>query len=159
MATNFKTRFFEDKDLTEVKQINLTCLPENYSDSFFMNIYKKFPKTFLVATVDDKVVGYVMCRVELGFSELKRLKIGKKGHLVSLAVLSEYRKQGVASVLLSKALENLSEYKVGECYLEVRVTNESALDLYKILDFKTLRVLSGYYKDGEAAYLMSKTLV
>ena len=148
-----------DKDLTEVQQINLTCLPEHYSDSFFIDIHKKFPNTFLVATIGEKVVGYIMCRVELGFSGLKRLKIGKKGHLVSLAVLSEYREQGIASVLLSEALEHLSKYKAEECYLEVRITNKSAVDLYQGFDFNTLRVIRGYYRDGEDAYLMSKALV
>ncbi|MFH0749134.1 MAG: GNAT family N-acetyltransferase [Candidatus Bathyarchaeota archaeon] len=157
MGTDVKIKIFEEKNLTEVIQINLTCLPENYSESFYLDIHKNFPKTFLVATADEKVVGYIMCRVEVGFSDFKRFKLGKKAHVISLAVLSEYRGQGIASDLLLNALRNISEGNVDECYLECRAGNKQALNLYKRYEFKTIRTLSAYYRDGEDAYLMSKT--
>ncbi|MCJ7635591.1 ribosomal protein S18-alanine N-acetyltransferase [Candidatus Bathyarchaeota archaeon] len=159
LGIDFKTRLFEEKDLPEVMRINLTCLPENYSDSYFLEIYQNFPKSFIVATINEKVIGYIMCRIEIGFSDLKRFKIGRKGHIISLAVVAEHREQGIASVLLSMVLKNISEYNVDECYLEVRVGNKSATDLYKRYDFETLRTIRGYYRDGEDAYVMSKALV
>ena len=158
LSTNFITRLFEEKDLGAVVHINATCLPENYNDSFFIGIRQKFSKTFLVATVAEKVVGYIMCRVEIGFSDWKKIKIRKKGHVISIAVLSEYREQGIASALLSEALRNISEYNVDECYLEVRVSNNSAIDLYKRLDFQIIRTVHRYYLNGEDAYVMSKAL-
>lgn len=155
----FNTRLFEGHDLAEVMKINLTCLPENYDDSFFLDIHKNFPKTFIVAASKDMVVGYIMCRVEIGFSESRRLKIGKKGHVISLAVLEEHRGQGIAYELLSTALKNLSEYNADECYLEVRVSNKTAIDLYERLKFRNVRTIRGYYRDGEDAYVMSRPVV
>lgn len=158
MGENFNIRLFEDKDLAEVVRINHTCLPENYSDSFFLDIYHQFPRTFIVATANEKVVGYIVCRTEIDFSEMKRLRLGKRGHLISLAVLPQYRGKGIAHNLLLKAFKNLSEYGVNECYLEVRVSNKAAIDLYKNLDFKVSRIIQGYYRDGEDAYVMTKIL-
>ena len=154
----FQTRLFSEKDIAEVIQINWTCLPENYDSSFFMDIYKQFSRTFLVATINEKVVGYIMCRVEVGFSDVKKFKITKRGHVISLAVLSNYRNQGIANSLLSKALKNIEEYGASECYLEVRVSNKSAIDIYQKLGFNTCRTVRAYYRDGEDAYVMSKLL-
>lgn len=99
-----------------------------------------------------------MCRVETGFSETKSFRITRKGHIVSIAVLPEYRRRGIAHSLLSNALKNLSEYGIGECYLEVRVSNNPAIQLYKNLGFTTSRQINGYYRDGEDAYLMVKSM-
>lgn len=158
MDKDFKTRPFEDKDLAGVAHINWTCLPENYSDSFFLDVHRSFPRTFIVATVDEKIVGYIMCRVEVGFSEIKSLRMARKGHIISLAVLPEHRKKGIAHALLSEVLRNISEYGAGECYLEVRISNKPAIDLYQDFEFKKSRMIRGYYRDGEDAYVMTKLL-
>jgi ribosomal-protein-alanine N-acetyltransferase len=146
---------FDVKDLTDVTDINLRCLPENYSTSFFLDIHRRYPRTFIVATLNGKVVGYIMCRTDVGFSGFR---IAKKGHVISLAVLSEHRGKGIARALLSKALGSIAEYGVGECYLEVRVSNKPALDLYQNMGFEIARTIKGYYRNGENAHLMTKRL-
>ena len=98
-----------------------------------------------------------MCRVEIGFSGL-RFKIAKKGHVISLAVLPEHRRRGIARSLLSKVMKNITEYSVHEFYLEVRVSNKPAIDLYQSLGFKTARTIRGYYRDGEDALVMSRSI-
>jgi len=155
---DFKTRVFEEKDLAEVMRINWSCLPENYNSSFFLGIYRNFPRTFIVATVDEKVVGYIMCRMEVGFSDIRRFRVGRRGHIISLAVLPESRKQGIAYALLSEALRNILEYGAGECYLEVRASNKIAINLYQKFGFEIVRTVMAYYRDGEDAYVMSKLL-
>lgn len=132
--------------------------PENYDDSFFLDIHKNYPKAFLIAELSGKVVGYIMCRAEIGFSELRKLRLGRKGHVVSLAVIPDYRGQGVATALLSEALKNIASYNVDEIYLEVRVSNKPAIDLYQSLNFKTIRTIKGYYRDGEDAHVMSRQI-
>ena len=157
MSEAFKVKLFEEKELDQVVRINWSCLPENHDDSFFLELYYNYPKTFVVATVGDKVVGYMMCRMETGFSEL-RLGIARKGHIVSVAVLPEYRNKGVGNTLIGKALENMKEYNVKECYLEVRSSNSTAINLYKKNGFKYVKTIDAYYKDGESAYVMARTI-
>ena len=159
MNKSFNIKLFKEDDLDEVTHINWTCLPENYTRSFFLNIYHRFPKAFFVASVDNKVVGYIMCRLEAGFSVTKRLSIAKKGHIISIAVLPEYRRMGIGQALVSKILESLSsEYNVSECYLEVRPSNKAAINLYKKFAFEPVRAISSYYSDGESAYVMALNL-
>jgi len=159
MSKDYSIQFFEETDLDEVVKINWTCLPENYDNSFFLNLFYHFPKTFLVAKEGERVVGYVMGRVETGFSELKRFSLIRKGHIVSVAVLPEHRNKRVASRLLEKALEGFKEYQVSECFLEVRESNKVAIGLYSRFSFNVTRRVKGYYRDGETAYVMSRPMV
>jgi len=154
-----KLRVFEPKDLERVMYINRTCLPENYPSYFFMDHFKRFPETFLVAEDDGAVVGYIMCRIESDLLNFRPFGIAKKGHTISIAVLPEYRRQGIGYALLSRALEAMTmKYGARECYLEVRVSNMPAVNLYKKLGFEVKKVIRGYYADGEDAYVMVKKL-
>jgi ribosomal-protein-alanine N-acetyltransferase len=154
----FEIRRFTPEYLPAVMEINRTCLPENYTSYFFMEIYQNCPEAFLLATVGNRVIGYMMCRLEHGFSELSRLKMLKKAHLVSLAVVPEFRRMGVACSLLTEALDAVTKRGAREFYLEVRITNEPGIELYKRLGFSICRRISYYYHDGADAYVMCKKL-
>ncbi|MCS7120643.1 MAG: ribosomal protein S18-alanine N-acetyltransferase [Nitrososphaerota archaeon] len=161
MQANFSLRRFRPEDLDEVIHINRVCLPENYSESFFMDLYERFPETFIVAEGDGKIIGYVMCRIESNVSNitLRPLSLTKKGHIISIAVLPAYRRRGIGQALIKEALRAMIQYyKAKSCYLEVRVTNTSAVNLYKKMGFEIERVIRGYYSDGEDAYIMSENL-
>jgi ribosomal-protein-alanine N-acetyltransferase len=154
-----KTREFTIKDLDQVITINKKCLPENYPSGFFIDIYERFPKSFLVSEIvkSKEVIGYIMGRIERGLSNYG-FRLTKKGHIVSVAVLHEYRKNGVGYDLVSKSLEAMRDYGAAEIVLEVRESNIAAIALYKKLTFENSKTLKGYYSDGEDAYLMSKRL-
>jgi ribosomal-protein-alanine N-acetyltransferase len=82
----------------------------------------------------------------------------RKGHVVSIAVLPQGRRKGVAQALMVAAMEGMRRYNAKQIYLEVRVTNGPGVALYKKLDFEVSRTIHGYYSDGEDAYVMSKKL-
>ncbi|MCX8153363.1 MAG: ribosomal protein S18-alanine N-acetyltransferase [Candidatus Bathyarchaeota archaeon] len=158
MQQTFKLRKFKPDDLQSVMQINRLCLPENYTDYFFMDLHQRFPETFIVAEEDGRIIGYIMCRIEVGLSNIGLGGLIRKGHVVSIAVLPESRRKGVAQALLTAAMEGMRYYKAKQCYLEVRVTNVAGISLYKKLGFEISRIIEGYYSDGENAYLMTKKL-
>ncbi|MCS7095603.1 MAG: ribosomal protein S18-alanine N-acetyltransferase [Nitrososphaerota archaeon] len=158
MQQTFELRKFNPKDLDRVVYINRTCLPENYIDQFFLDLHERFPETFIVAEVDDEIVGYIMCRIEMGLSNYGLGGFIKKGHVVSLAVMPQYRRMGIGYALVYKAMEGMRVYNAKQCYLEVRVSNIPAINLYTKLGFKIARVIRGYYSDGEDAYLMTRNL-
>jgi ribosomal-protein-alanine N-acetyltransferase len=139
-------------------QINRVCLPENYTDMFFMDLHQRFPESFIVAEDHDEIVGYIMCRIEVGLSSLGMGGLLRKGHVVSIAVMPKSRRKGVASALIKAAMEGMGYYKAKQIFLEVRVTNSAGIDLYKKLGLEVSRTISGYYSDGEDAYVMSKKL-
>jgi ribosomal-protein-alanine N-acetyltransferase len=156
LQETFKLRKFGSGDLEQVVYINRLCLPENYTNYFFTELCKRFPETFLVAEENGEIVGYVMCRIETGLSGFRG--IIKKGHVVSIAVLPKHQHKGIGRALMVKVMENMDLYNAKQCFLEVRVSNKAAVNLYKNLGFKVARVIRGYYVDREDAYVMSREL-
>jgi ribosomal-protein-alanine N-acetyltransferase len=152
--TKFSLRQFSTKDLESVIEINRTCLPENYASFFFIDTYQSCPSAFRVAEVGTRIAGYIMCRIEHGFSDVKRLRFVRKGHIISVAVLPEFRRGGIAMELVKQALNALQEIKADECYLEVRETNDTAIKLYDKLGFSLARKVPHYYADGAEALVM-----
>jgi len=158
MLETVKLRKFTPDDLQSVVQINRVCLPENYTDFFFLDLHERFPETFIVAEENGRIVGYIMCRVEVGLSSFGLGGLMRKGHIVSVAVLPQSRRKGVAQALINAAMDGMRYYKAKQCYLEVRVTNTGGITLYKKLGFDVSRTVHGYYSDGEDAYVMTKKL-
>ena len=49
----------------------------------------------------------------------------------------------------------VNEHKVDSVSLHCRVSNQNAIDLYlKLYNYKSIKVIEGYYDDGEDALLM-----
>jgi ribosomal-protein-alanine N-acetyltransferase len=154
----FTIRKFALNDLQSVMHINRVCLPENYADYFFVDLYQRYPETFIVAEQDGEVVGYILCRIEMGLSNFGLGGLTKKGHIVSVAVLPQFRRKGIGEALINEAMRGMRLYRAKQCFLEVRMTNTPAIDLYKKLGFDVTRTIHGYYADGEDAYIMGKKL-
>ena len=94
----FSIRPVKYEDLPKIIAINESTLPENYPTYFYEQILEKYPESFLVAELNNekgKLVSYIMWRVERGISSFG-IQLVKKGHLVSIAVLDGYRRNGIA---------------------------------------------------------------
>lgn len=147
------------EDIPGVIAINWAALPEHYSDSFFDERLKESPETFLVAEDESgKLAGYIMCRVEYGFSNTRRYGLARKGHIVSVAVLEDHRRAGLGRALVEESIEGMKQRGCSEAYLEVRTSNDPAIKLYADLGFKTITTHRAYYRDGEDANLMSRQI-
>lgn len=158
MQSEFRLRPFKPEDLEQVMDINRRYLPENYTTYFFIDLHKRFPAAFIVAEENGRVVGYVMCRIETGMPSLRLMGFERKGHVISIAVLPENRRQGVARALMREVMKAMLFYKANECILEVRVSNKPAVNLYRKMGFQVKHTVRGYYSDGEAAYQMARKL-
>ena len=142
-------------DIIPVMEINLRTLPEHYSDYFYESLLEELPEAFIVAEISGKMVGYIMCKIEHGFSNFKKLGFVKKGHVVSVAVIDEHRRKGYGSVLVDEAVKGVKTIQGSELYLEVRCSNNDAVRLYEKLGFSITQRLKAYYRDGEDAYVMA----
>ncbi|PVU69042.1 ribosomal-protein-alanine acetyltransferase [Acidilobus sp. SCGC AC-742_M05] len=171
-----------EADIDQVIEVNLRSLPENYWYGFYQYVLSEWGDLFLVAEIGGKIVGYMMNRVEethdrvlMGLENelepahkrsgpldvFKRVFSGsaRVGHVISIAVLQEYRRRGIGSALMSEALKIFEEkYDVDSVYLEVRVSNQPAINMYEKFGFVKARIIRGYYRDGEDAYVMVKRL-
>lgn len=99
---------------------------------------------FLVAEVDGYVIGYVMFWIKYEY----------QGHIISIAVDKNYRRQGAGTQLLVKAISILALLNIDAIYLEVNENNKEAVEFYKNFNFKVDRVVPGYYENGDGAIIM-----
>src|SRR4030043_1894872 len=116
MQETFKLRKFAPDDLQSVMQINRICLPENYTDMFFIDLHERFPETFIVAEENKELVGYIMSRIEVGLSNFGLGGLVRKGHVVSIAVMPQSRRKGVAQALINTAMDGMVSYKAKQIY-------------------------------------------
>ena len=138
-----KIRKFVPKDLKRVFEIENMSFDQSYGINMFQQLYE-MGIGFLVAEKDDYVVGYVMFWV----------KYENQGHIISIAVDKNYRRQGAGTELLIRATSILSMLKIDAIYLEVRQSNTGAVKFYENFNFIKDRVVPGYYESGEGAIIM-----
>ena len=124
-------------DIPDIIKVNLECLPENYSRSFWEEQFYLGKDHSFVAVCGD-IVAYVFCN---------------KDSIISFAVQEKFRKKGIGKQLLHHCL-NTFQIPI---YLNVRVHNENAIGLYSSLGFTILETISNYYHSPkEDGYKMSK---
>lgn len=155
MVGRYIIRRCEEKDISSVININMATLPEHYSDYFFESILHEFHEGFIVAEINESIIGYIMCKIEFGFSNFRKLGFVKKGHVVSVAVLEQHRGNGIGKALMLEGINGVVNRKCDEIYLEVRTSNMSAVRMYEKLGFQIKSRLRTYYRDGEDAFLMA----
>jgi [ribosomal protein S18]-alanine N-acetyltransferase len=84
---------------------------------------------------------------------------GKVGRILTLDVLPEARRCGLASRLMQECEQRLRTAGCTQVYLETAVNNEAALGLYHKLGYQIARTLPGYYSSHSLdAFLMAKRL-
>ena len=84
---------------------------------------------------------------------------GDAFHLMNLAIVPDKRGRGLAKALVQEFLDEAVRHKAPEAWLEVAVTNEEALGLYRALGFETVRTRRKYYQPGGIdALVMRKEL-
>jgi ribosomal-protein-alanine N-acetyltransferase len=80
-------------------------------------------------------------------------------HVVNVAVHTEFRRRGIARVLLQAVFDAARERGMTIATLEVRFHNLAAITLYESLGFQKIAIRKRYYADnGEDAVVMLKGL-
>lgn len=92
--------------------------------------------------VDEKVVAYILW--------LKRKNFYR---LYSLAILNDYQGKGLANALLKFSLDVLDKKNFE---LEVRVSNEKAINLYEKFGFEKIKILKDFYDDEDGIKMRLK---
>ena len=104
---------------------------------------------FIVAEIDQKVVGFIGARVT---------DKGKKIHLSNLAVLKKNQNHGIATTLIKQIVRLSKHLGKMQMTLEVRRDNTKAQGLYRRNGFQTEHFMPSYYEDGGDAIWMIKKL-
>lgn len=95
---------------------------------------------------DQNLIGVIICKLEPHRSGTFR------GYIAMLAVQEPYRGKGIASKLVSMAIDAMAARDADEIVLETEITNTASLKLYERLGFLRSKKLHRYYLNGNAAY-------
>ncbi len=82
----------------------------------------------------------------------------ERSELININVLDEYQNIGIASKLMDFMFNDLKTNGVKDITLEVKVTNDKAIHLYKKYGFEEVSIRKGYYQ-GIDGILMKKELM
>jgi ribosomal-protein-alanine N-acetyltransferase len=138
-------RRLELTDLDAIERIERASYPTPWSRSMFASELAK-PSSLSFGAVDEtgRLVGYLVLS-----------RYVDAWHVMNVAVAPERRRQGIASALLKRLLEQTRNDAQRGYTLEVRVSNVGAITLYERFGFKPKGVRRGYYTDNrEDALIM-----
>lgn len=148
MKTNIRKA--KISDLEAIKEIEDESFIKPFTkEDLLYEISQNPVSNFLVLEKDGLVVGFIDYWVTFDSATIDQIAIKK----------SE-RNQGFAKILLEKSINDLKELgEVSFLTLEVRTSNEPAINLYKSFGFQKVTIKEKYYDDGEDAIYMVKGLV
>lgn len=130
--------------LDDVVKIENTCFAHPWAREDLAKQIELDTSSFLVAEVDGAVVGYMGLQIFSG-----------EGYVTNVAVLPQYRKQGIACELIEAQLKNEMDFIT----LEVRKSNAPAISLYTKLGFENMGIRPRFYTDPvEDAIIMTLSI-
>lgn len=134
------------EDAKEIFAIEMDCFSVPWSlDSIEAELINQEKKLYYVIEDTEGVVGYAGAWL-----------VYDEGQITNIAIRSSARRQGFGATLTRALIEECFKRGMHEIFLEVRISNLSALSLYRQLGFTVKGMRKNYYSEPkEDAYIMS----
>ena len=134
------------EDAKEIFAIEMECFSVPWSlDSIETELVNEDKKLYYVVEDVNGVVGYAGAWL-----------VYDEGQITNIAIRPSARRQGFGAKLTSALIEECFKRGMHEIFLEVRISNLSALSLYRKLGFTVKGMRKNYYSEPkEDAYIMS----
>ena len=159
-GVSFRMRDFRRADFETLWRIDQSCFdPQLAYSRPELAFYMRRPGAFtLVAEADSgdisangstrrRIVGFVVAEAS-----------AKIGHIITIDVLAEARREGIGSALLLAAELRLQQAGAVVVELETPVNNSPAIRFYKIMGYFVEKTVNGYYSNQMDALVMRKEL-
>ncbi len=131
-----------------VARIDKMCFSIPWSEKAYSDEFANPNSYTFIACIGDDVIGFVNASIVLDECTIN-----------NIAILPNYRKKGIAPLLLITLENTCRERGANSITLEVRISNHAARRLYKKAGFDDVGLRKGFYKKPyEDAILMTKYL-
>ena len=129
-----------------VAQLEKCCFSDPWSEKSVASELTNPLSLWLVAVEGDQTVGYVGSQTVLDESDM-----------MNIAVSPDFRRQGIAQMLVNALVEALARKGSHSLTLEVRASNDPAKQLYEKLGFQQVGIRKNYYRNPkEDAHILRK---
>lgn len=134
----------EKEDIEGVYNVGKLSLKESWSlDSIEKELSNKFA-TYIICKINNEVIGFAGAWI-----------IACEGQITNVAVHPNFRGQGISKKLMETLLLDLEKNNCKDITLEVRESNEIAINLYKQFGFISEGLRKNFYENPkEAANIM-----
>lgn len=143
-SQDIKYEDIKNKDLSEIMNIEKEAFKEPWNMFSFRYILSSKNCYAKKAVIGDVITGYIIGCFER-----------EKFHFMNIAIRKNLRRKGIGKSLVYKMIKDIEKTNAKEIYLEVRINNEPAINLYKKMGFKIERIERNYYENGDDAIVMS----
>lgn len=144
--STFQIRELRQSDLDQVVTIERNVFQSPWSRKSFQDSIESGALNWVVI-VDNVIAGYSV-----------NLAVADEFHILNIAIVECFRRRGFAAALLQHSLDAAQNRGLSDVFLEVRVSNNSAIALYKKFGFEDMMKRKKYYPDGEDAFVMHLAL-
>ena len=136
-------------DLPQVMVIEKENFSKPWTDKGFLTFLLRHDTLFLVAEEEGTIIGFAGVMMVLDEAEL-----------TNVAVMKNHQKQGIGRFLIESLMRLLAELEVDILHLEVRVSNDKAISLYRQIGFEDVGMRHNYYEEpNEDAILMRREIL
>jgi ribosomal-protein-alanine N-acetyltransferase len=140
------------KDLERLYEIEKECFAhEAFSKKQIAYFLKASNAVNLVAKVDGEIAGFIAGLIE-------QYGASMVGHIYTIDVAPKYRRMGVGLKLLEEMEKDFAKRGAEACFLEVRINNLAARQLYQKRGYIELEKLNNYYARGIHGIRLKKEL-
>lgn len=131
--------------LNDVHRIDTQVYPKPWSLSLFrQELALTDSRVYVVAQVNEQLVGHAGMMLAAG-----------EGHITTVAVDPQWQGRGIASRMLLELHRRAVERGASAMTLEVRVSNQRAIELYRRFGYAPAGIRRNYYsEEGEDALIM-----
>lgn len=136
-------------DVDGVFSLECECFKNQWSKQSIEEELNNELAYFFTACEDNKVIGYIGTHIILD-----------ECYITNIAVTAQSRKKGVGTGLLQCAEQNAKKKGASFITLEVRVSNEAAISLYKANGYEIEGMRKNFYDDPkEDGLIMTKRFI
>ena len=137
------------EDILSVSELEKLCFKgESWSFGAIASAFENPNYCMVVAEEEGEIAGYGCTCTVCETSDLE-----------NVLVAEEYRHSGVGTAIMKALIADAKERGAEKMFLEVRVSNCSALKLYLACGFAGVHARTRYYSDGEDCLVMVKNIV
>lgn len=131
-------------DFERIYELEQRIFPEPYSLELLLHDFVNNPFSRYFKLIEDhETIGYAGVWV-----------LFEDAQIVTIGIDPDFQGKGYGRRLLHYLMDYLQEEGCERVTLEVRVSNEKALTLYRSFGFEPVAIRKHYYENGEDAYLM-----